>query len=90
MGSAGVAQQGPSIDDLRTIEKLIESGDWRELYVYVDANPRLTTGSNPLATELRGFVEDVELGRLGQFDAPTGSVSTEQALAPTGGNDRIY
>lgn len=70
MGTSGGAQEGPSIDELRTIEDLIEGGDWRALYSYVDSNPNLTAGNGPLATELRSFSEDVEQGRLDQFDAP--------------------
>jgi hypothetical protein len=73
MGSSGSAQQGPSLEDLLTIERFIDGGDWRALYAYLETKPDLMAGQGPLATELRSFVEDVELGRLDQFDAPTGS-----------------
>ncbi|WP_299917987.1 hypothetical protein [uncultured Roseobacter sp.] len=87
MGSSGAAQQEPSIDELLTIEKLIDGGDWRALYTYVQANPRLTAGSSPLASELRSFVDDAKRGLLNRFDAPPGN----QAAASTAtSNQRIY
>ena len=86
MGTSGNAQQGPSINDLRTIERLIEGGDWRALYTYIDANPRLTAGNSALAVELRSFAEDAERGRLNQFDAPQSSRADPRSAA----NSRIY
>lgn len=81
MGSSTHAQQGPSIEELRVIETLVESGDWRALYTYIQTNPNLTAGSGALAVELRSFVDEVERGRLNRFDAPedrSGRVSDTQ------------
>ncbi len=83
MGSAGNAQRSPSIDELRTIEGLIEGGDWRALYSYVVSNPDLTSGDSALATELRSFAEDVEQGRLDQFDAPEPTPAVTQSAVNT-------
>ncbi|MFK7882453.1 hypothetical protein [Roseobacter sp.] len=85
-GSSGSAQQEPSIDELLTIEKLIEGQNWRALYTYVEANPQLKSGSSPLASELRSFVDDAKRGLLNRFDAAP-SVS---ANAATGSSVAIY
>lgn len=73
MGSSGSAQEEPSIDELLTIEKLIAGQDWRALYTYVEANPNLKSGNNPLAVELRSFVDDAKRGLLNRFDADRGA-----------------
>jgi hypothetical protein len=87
VGSSGSAQQEPSIQELLTIEKLIDDGDLRALYVYLEGNPSLTAGNGPLAIELRSFVDDAKRGRLTGFNArsgtPRGGVSTSE-------NTRIY
>lgn len=72
-GTSGAAQQEPSLDDLLTIEKLIDSGDWLGLYSYVSAKPGLTTGQGPLAVELRDFVDEVKRGQLTTFNAVEGT-----------------
>lgn len=90
VGSSGSAQQEPSIEELLTIEKLIDGGDWRALYTYVEANPRLTAGDSPLATELRSFVDDAKRGRLNRFDASPNRRGDNGATSQTETNARIY
>lgn len=85
-GTSVNAQQGAGLNELRMLEKLIEIGDWRALYTFVDANPGLTAGDGALAIELRGFVDDVETGRLNRFDAPANNEQNIQISQ----NDRIY
>lgn len=69
LGADASAQSDPTLEDLLTIDKLIQDGDWRALYTYVEANPRLTAGSSPLAQELQSFKDDIERGQLNTFDA---------------------
>jgi hypothetical protein len=104
VGSSGAAQEEPSIEELLTIEKLIDQGEWRALYYYLAANPGLTTGNSPLAVELRSFVDDAKRGRLVGFDADlagrtrgtvepvTNAVEPviRAAEPPTGTNAQIY
>jgi hypothetical protein len=67
-GSHAHAQAQPfSIDQLRAIEALISGKDCGALYSYLEANPRMTLGPDPLAVELRSFRQDVDMGRLDCF-----------------------
>ena len=70
IGGASGAQEEPALDDLLTIEKLIDAREWRALYYFIVANPQLTQGDSPLAVELRSYVDDAKRGRLVGFDAP--------------------
>ena len=70
VGGAVGAQDEPGLDDLLTIEKLIDAREWQALYYFIVANPQLTEGQSPLAAELRSYVEDAKRGRLVGFDAP--------------------
>lgn len=90
MGSSGAAQQEPSIEDLLTVEKLINGGNWRALFSYVQGNPRLTTGDGPLATELRSFVDDAKRGTLTGFDATTRNQASGGATPQTESVASIY
>ncbi len=69
MGSSGAAQDDISLQELQAIESLISGKDWRALYTYVVANPKFTSGNDPLAVELRSFVDDTKRGFLNTFDA---------------------
>lgn len=77
VGSSGGARSEPTLQDLLTIDKLIEDGDWRALYTFVNSNPRLTEGASPLATELQSFKDDVESGQLNAFNAAPASSSAD-------------
>lgn len=89
VGSTGGSRSEPTLQDLFTIDKLIEEGDWRALYSFVDANPRLTDGDSPLAAELQSFKDDVESGQLNVFDA-TPSPVQENVATGSVANARIY
>ncbi len=67
VGSNAKAQQLFTIDELLEIESLISGKDCGALYSYLASNPKMTTGSDPLAAELRSFRVDVEAGRLDCF-----------------------
>lgn len=90
MGSSAHAQQELSMQELRTIEKLVESGDWRALYTYVRANPSFTSGTGALAVELRSFVTEVERGQLNRFDAVSDDRSGQGTTSQSGLDSRIY
>lgn len=68
-GSFNSAHADPTLEDLQTIDKLIQDGNWDDLYSFVNSNPRLTDGQTALATELQSFKADVEQGQLSSFDA---------------------
>lgn len=69
VGSTGDAQDNVTLQELQAIESLIAGKDWRALYTYVVANPKLTAGNDPLAVELRSFVDDAKRGLLNTFNA---------------------
>ncbi|MEM6890298.1 MAG: hypothetical protein AAF636_19510 [Pseudomonadota bacterium] len=79
--NSGQAQQEPSLDDLVTIDKLINEGDWQALYAFVEDNPQLTQGESALAVELNKFVNEVEQGPLNQFDAPADPAPASETVA---------
>lgn len=83
-GTSGASQEEPSLNDLLTIEKLIDSGDWRGLYTYVAAKPNLVAGEGPLAVELRGFVDEVKRGQLTSFNAARNGASANGQTDPAG------
>ena len=60
--SAPAAQANYSLIDLQTIEQLIVNRNWNALRTYIDANPELLDGNDPLAVELQAFVESFNQG----------------------------
>ncbi|MDD9921783.1 MAG: hypothetical protein OXQ92_05815 [Boseongicola sp.] len=68
--NSATAQESATIDQLRQIEEMVTNRAWRQLYDYLSANPRIVSGNGPLATELCGFVTDVERGNLDVFVSP--------------------
>jgi len=69
MLSAGTpaAQAAYTFYDLQRIEKLILNREWNELRAYIEANPKLLRGTNPLANELRAFFVTYRQGSPEQF-----------------------
>lgn len=64
------SQAAYSKTDLQTIEQMIISQDWAALSSYIDANPDLLSGNNPLAQELRTFAESYRTGFIAQIFSP--------------------
>jgi hypothetical protein len=90
MGGSAHAQQELTMQELLTMEKLIESGDWRALYTYVRMNPNLTAGTGALAVELRSFVSEVERGQLNRFYTFSDDQSLQGTTSQPGLESRIY
>lgn len=80
-GSYSAAQQAMTMDELREIEDLITQKDLRGLYSYLESNPEMTSGSDPLAVELRGFMQDADRGRLAGFAPPSSSMAFRGSVA---------
>ncbi|WP_147450650.1 hypothetical protein [Rhodophyticola porphyridii] len=76
------AQAAYTLTNLLELERFVLAEDWEALMRYIERNPALLEGADPLAVELRTFLESIEgdfLGALGaNFDAP--SVELVQAL----------
>ncbi len=53
-----------TIDQLKVIEGLIVAKDCGALRQYLDSNPGLLEGSDPLAAELRNFAAGVDTGLI--------------------------
>ena len=60
--SAPAAQATYSLTDLQTIEQLVVNRNWNALRAYIDAHPELLDGNDPLAVELRTYVESYNQG----------------------------
>ena len=69
-------------DQLEVLRSLIDQGDVQAILLYVEANPDLLNGEDPLAAALRDFVETrgTVLGRL--FGAPLPDLSTVPDIPP--------
>jgi len=65
---AGVAQD--SFAKLQQLEKLIVSKDCGGMRNFIGANPELTQGNDPLAVELRSYVNKLDNGLINCFAAP--------------------
>lgn len=51
-----------TLNELQTIERLIVSQDCAALWSHLRANPKLVTGDDPLASELRNFSNGINGG----------------------------
>jgi hypothetical protein len=60
----GAAFAAYDLDQLREIERLIQSKDCGGLRFYIDRHPGLLTGRDPLANELRSFASGVDTGLI--------------------------
>jgi len=85
-GSAMKLNAAYDIDQLRIIDQLISAKDCSALMGYLRANPSITSGSDPLAQELRSFVDGVEGGLVNCLSAEQ-VTSTQDPSTDTG---RIY
>ncbi len=80
MLSGRIAQAEYSMEQLQQIERYIMMKDRSALWQLLRDNPDLMIGSDPLAQELRSFMEDSMRQGLNWFDAPTATIPT----VPTG------
>lgn len=85
-GSAFRLHAAYDISQLKVIEQLIASKDCSALIGYLQANPAITSGSDPLAQELRAFVNGVEGGLVKCLSAS--QVTSTQSVASHA--ERIY
>lgn len=63
-GLGGARADQPTLDQLRTIDRLLTLNDTRALLDYLLDNPELLAGEDELAVELRRFATDIGGGRL--------------------------
>jgi hypothetical protein len=73
--SGRIAGAQYSLEQLQQIERYVMSKDCNALWALLRTNPELMTGTDPLAQELRGFVESSMRGQLSCFDAPTATLA---------------
>ena len=76
VASAKSGQAGYNLAQLRQIETLISSKDCGGLLSYLESNPGIVEGNDPLALELRNFMFGVRGGLIE-------CVSVGPGLAPT-------
>ncbi len=53
-----------TVSDLRKIEALISAGDCAGLWSFLSKNPQIYVGDDPLAVELRNFVNGINNGLI--------------------------
>jgi hypothetical protein len=78
--SGGRGFAGFTIDQLKTIEQFIVARDTAALGQFLAANPETTIGDDPLALELRRFLNCARTGQLDCFSAvrvPTPNPTTD-------------
>ena len=59
--------QAATIDQLVAINTMVTERDWDGLWSYVNANPGLLAGTDPLAVELQRFVASMNLDTLDSY-----------------------
>ena len=69
LAEASPARADYTLEQLQNIEGLISTKNCAGLWTFVQANPGLTSGDDPLANELRVFVASTERGQLNCFAA---------------------
>lgn len=64
LGAGSTAFAAYTLEQLREIERMVVSKDCGGLRIYLDTNPSLLQGVDPLAAELRSFVQGVDTGLI--------------------------
>lgn len=72
--SGRIAQAEYSLEQLQQIERYIMMKDKASLWLLLRNNPDLMIGDDPLAQELRAFMEDSMRQGLNWYDAPTATL----------------
>lgn len=67
LGQAAGVRADFTLDQLREIDRLVTAKDTAALGFYLRTNPQILQGDDPLARELRRFMECVASGRLDCF-----------------------
>jgi hypothetical protein len=70
-----------SLTQLQEIERYIMANDRAALWALLRNNPNLMVGNDPLAQELRTFMETSMRNQLTWFDAPTATLPPDPALS---------
>ncbi len=80
LAGASGAYAAYTVDQLRDIERLIVSKDCEGLRGYIDRNPGLVEGNDPLAAELRSFASGVDTGLIDCISRGAETVARNQPL----------
>lgn len=61
---------GYTYEQLVEVDRLVGAKDYAGLMAFVEANPQILIGNDPLANELRVFLFNTNSGNLTAFDSP--------------------
>ncbi len=70
-----------TVDQLRDIENLIVGKNCGGLRLYIERNPGLIEGSDPLAVELRSFASGVDTGLIDCLSRDSDTVARNETLS---------
>lgn len=70
-----------SLAQLQDIERLIVSRDCASLWAYLQINPDILAGDDPLALELRIFAESTQRGQIDCFSSRQATKSVDPDIA---------
>ncbi len=80
VGGNSPARADYTVSQLEEIERLILGKDCGALWIYLQANPGIMSGSDALSVELRVFADATARGQIDCFDAPTATTTAQTAL----------
>lgn len=90
MMSGRIAGAEYSLTQLQEIERYIMTKDSAALFALLRSNPDLMVGNDPLAEELRSFMETSMRNPLVWFNAPTATLPAAPKVASERKEGRIY
>lgn len=70
LSTSRAALAGFSFEQLVAIDGLVAARDYAGLKSFIETNPQVLLGNEPLANELRLFLLKVDTGQLTTFDSP--------------------
>jgi hypothetical protein len=71
-----------TLAQLQELDALIQSQDCEALWLFVQANPALVEGNDPLARELSMFVEGASRGQIDCFSVQSAAVDDDGSSLP--------
>jgi len=80
LAGASGATAAYTVDQLRDIENLIVAKNCGGLRLYIQRNPALVEGGDPLAAELRAFVSGVDTGLIDCLSRDADTVARSETL----------